>query len=224
MTQAAPDTDPVRAAWTASVFDRIVCGLDGSEGGRIALDQADRLLGARRSVRLIGLLGNAESTGHRLALERQLHLAHALHLHIDSSLADGEPGAALVGAARDGGATLTVVAAAPYAWPGGSEIVDAALRHAPASVLVSRPPVRQELFPRSIVAASNDPAARAVAEELAHRFGAELRLVGPTFDELVDASTSADLVVAGGADADRIARAAYSSVLVVREPCAAPAV
>lgn len=220
-TSATPRTGATGThAWTATVFDDILCGVDGSEGSQTALHQAVRLLGARRMLRLVGLTGSGPTAERRrTAVELQLQRAHSdHHHHVHTSLAPGDPGRTLVAATRDCGATLTVVAAAPYAWPGGTETVDAALHEAPGSVLVARPPLREALFPGVIVAGKGpgDPAG-AVAAELAHRFGAELRSVRLDVDAFVDASTSADLVVVGGPEAARIARAAYSSVLVVRE-------
>lgn len=62
-------------AWLGTLFDRIVCGVDGTESSRVAVAQAVRLLGARRIVELVSVVeGSPVPWSGRVAsadLERQ---------------------------------------------------------------------------------------------------------------------------------------------------------
>lgn len=126
------------------------------------------------------------------------------------------------------------------------------LHHGPCSICIARPPAADALFPRAIVAgfdgSAESEAALEAARELADRFGVPLRLVtavggkavdreraarigaelvdGRPVDALVDAGTTADIVVVGnrglhglralGSVSERVAHEASCSVLVVR--------
>lgn len=178
--------------WVGAVFDRIVCGVDGTDSSRTAEAQAMRLLPARRMLELASVVeGNQEPWSGELGLadrERQYEEAQcAIHEGLcecpraRSLLAFGEPGPTLVSRAREIDATL-LAAGAPASGRLGELVLGSVGNHllheAPCSVLIARSSGDEDEFPRSIVVGHDGSkgaaAAAEVARELAHRFDVPL--------------------------------------------------
>ncbi|MGZ8795519.1 MAG: universal stress protein [Gaiellaceae bacterium] len=190
-------------AWFGTVFDRIVCGVDGTESSRVAVAQAVRLLGARRILELLSVVerslgawvGRIDSTDLERQYEeaqRALREGRAQCPRARSVIFFGDPGPVLVSAAREVAATL-VVAGAPASGRLSGIVLGSVgthlLHNAPCSVLIARPSADETAFPRSIAVghdgSTGAAAAAAVAKELSHRFGAVLRIVVATGGEPV---------------------------------------
>lgn len=182
-------------AWFGTVFDRIVCGVDGTESSRVAVAQAVRLLGARRILELLSVVerslgawvGRIDSTDLERQYEeaqRALREGRAQCPRARSLIFFGDPGPVLVSAARQAEATL-VVAGAPASGRLGGIVLGSVgthlLHRAPCSVLIARPSADETAFPQSIIVGHDGSkgaaAAAAVAKELAHRFDAHLRIL-----------------------------------------------
>jgi len=191
-------------AWLGTLFDRIICGVDGTESNNVAVAQAMRLLHARRILELISVVERRPSGGtgriDAADLERQydearrvLRDARAQCPRARSAILFGDAGPVLVAAAREAGATLAVVGA-PAGGRLGGFVLDSAgtyvLHNSPCSVLIARQPAGDDAWPRSIVVGHDGSRAAAeaavVARELAFRFGAALRFVVATGGDPVD--------------------------------------
>jgi nucleotide-binding universal stress UspA family protein len=189
--------------WLGTIFDRIVCGVDGTESSRAAVVQANRLLPARRMLELVSVVEETSKAWSGLAtpsdMDRQREEAQsALRKGRDqcprarSALLFGDPGPKLVSAAREVDATLVVIGA-PASGRLGAFLLGGAgtyvLHNAPRSVLIARRPDNEDAFPRSIVVGHDGSQAAVnaavVAKELAFRFGAALRIVVATGGEPV---------------------------------------
>jgi nucleotide-binding universal stress UspA family protein len=173
-----------------------------------------------------------------------------------TQLLNGPPKQALLEEAARHGATLIAVGSHEHSRLSEMLIGGVAgplLHDAPCSVLIARPAINEARFPASLTVGVDGSAgsleALAVAEHLSARFGSDLRAVlarhgdvdlvhaelrapqleivdGSAVDVLVDASTTADLVIVGsrglhglsalGSVSERLAHKAHSSVLVVR--------
>lgn len=185
-------------AWLGTIFDRIVCGVDGTESSRAAVVQANRLLAARRMLELVSVVEETSAAWSGLSdpsdLNREREEARsALRKGRDqcprarTALLFGDPGPKLVSAAREVDATLFVIGA-PASGRLGAFVLGGAgnyvLHNAPCSVLIARHAADEGAFPRSIVVGHDgSPAAveaAIVAKELARRFDAELRIVVAT--------------------------------------------
>jgi len=184
--------------WLGTIFDRIVCGVDGTESSRAAVVQANRLLAARRMLELVSVVEETSAAWSGLSapsdIDRQREEAQsALRKGRDqcpgarAALLVGDPGPELVSAADEVDATLVVIGA-PASGRLGAFVLGSAgtyvLHNAPCSVLIARRPADEDAFPRSIVVGHDgSPAATAaagVAKEIALRFGAALRIVVAT--------------------------------------------
>ena len=184
--------------WLGTIFDRIVCGVDGTESSRAAVAQANRLLAARRMLQLVSVVEETSTAWSGLSAppdvdrqykeaRRALHEGRATCPRAGCALVFGDPGPKLVSAAREVDATLVVIGA-PASGRLGAFVLGRAgsyvLHNAPCSVLIARSPADEDAFPRSIVVGHDgSPAATEaaiVAKELALRFGAELRIVVAT--------------------------------------------
>lgn len=183
-------------AWLGTLFDRIVCGVDGTESSRVAVEQAARLLHARRILELVSVVDQRPVVTSTEApdaddLERRYEAARCAlreaclhHPHAWSRLRSGDPGSELLSAVREAQATLAVVGAPPSGRLGGIVLESVGthlLRSAPCSVLIARPTADEDAFPRSIVVghdgSTNATAAAAVAKELSYRFDAGVRIL-----------------------------------------------
>jgi nucleotide-binding universal stress UspA family protein len=217
--------------WLGALFDRIVCGVDGTESSNVAVAQAMRLLSARRILELIsvverspsgsaGRIDSAELERQHEEARRALRDARAQWPRPRSAILFGDAGPVLVAAARDAGATLVVVGA-PASGRLGSAVLGSAGTHtlhsASCSVLIARPTADETRFPRSIVVGHDGSkgaaAAVEVAKELAHRFDARLRVLvatsgdpvqidGPTVDDQLEWSSLRPVEALTAASAD----------------------
>ncbi len=160
-----------------------------------------------------------EAVGAGAATERELEgLADA-----ESRIVEGSPVRGLLAAARDERATLLAVGSHGRSRAAGiilGGVATTLLHEAPCAVLLARPPVDSQLFPYSIVAGVDGSpeslVAATVAEELAVRFGASLRLVAATGGKPVDVD---GLVRLQGLDpALAVARGAVSHRATMRVP------
>jgi nucleotide-binding universal stress UspA family protein len=201
MTVKAPSYPP-SPIWLGALFDRILCGIDGTESSRAAAIQADRLLAARRVLDVVSVVETpAKDVGtddpdlarqHETA-RRALREGHRLCPRARTHLLSGEPGVRLASAAQEAQATLVVIGA-PASGRLGHDVLGTVgthlLHEAPCSVLIARPPRDETVFPHSIVVGHDGSrlasAAADVAKELAHRFDADLKLLVATGDEQVD--------------------------------------
>jgi len=190
-----------------SVFDRIVCGIDGSPEALGALRQAKRLLapGGRILALTVSDLSAAVQAGWSASdiaaqLKREAEQARdeafrelAGLADAEARVVDGSPAGRLLEAVQEEEATLAALGSHGRSRAAGivlGSIATELLHDAPCAVLVSRPPVDSTRFPHSIVAGVDGSpeslAAAAAAEELALRLGASLRLVAATGGKPVD--------------------------------------
>jgi nucleotide-binding universal stress UspA family protein len=190
--------------WAASLFDRVVCGIDGTASSYAAVRQAARLVPARRTLELVAVVEEPRAEWsspvraaelNRCREEAQLALreGHRLYPHAQSHVRIGDPGRTLCEAAWEAQATLLVVGAPTAGRLGGivlGSVGTHVLHASPASVLIARATEHDERFPRSIVVGHDGSegaaAAVAVAHELARRFDADLKVVTATGGDGID--------------------------------------
>lgn len=179
-----------------SPFSRVVVGVDGTEPGFEACRQAARIADAGGSLELLTVLHLAEAAlagwsaprvADDLLTEAQTALDAAAKMtgrRATVRLVNGPPTQSLLQELEQTHATL--VAVGTHGHSRASEIMlggvaGELLHSAPCSVLIARPPAADELFPRAIVVGIDgseaSDAALAVAQELARRFAAPLRVV-----------------------------------------------
>jgi nucleotide-binding universal stress UspA family protein len=219
-----------------AVFDRILCGVDGTPESLEAVRQAERLrsadgtlgLGAVMEVntavhagfamsRVLQELEVAAEDGlRRSANEAQLATSHLLA---------GEPAPSLLDEIERANATLVAVGPRGHSRAAGILLggVAARLLHeAPCSVLLARPPQFGE-FPSSIiVGVDGSPqslAAAAVARAIAERFGSEYLIVAATGGQRIDLppiqALSSYFVTDPGRPADVLAELSKEADLLV---------
>jgi nucleotide-binding universal stress UspA family protein len=185
------------------VFDRIVCGVDGTPESLEAARQAERLLSPEGALRLAAVaeVNAAVHAGwaiSRLLEELDTAARSALHRAIDevhassTSLLAGDAAPRLLREIEESEATLVAVGPRGHSRVAGVLLGGAAaelLHNAPCSVLLARPPRFGE-FPSSIIigvdGSPQSLAAAAVAESLAERFGSERVIVAATGGKGVD--------------------------------------
>jgi nucleotide-binding universal stress UspA family protein len=177
------------------VFDRIVVGVEESDESLVAVRQAGRLVEPDRRVILTAVadLALAVHGGWRATpvweeikgqARTALDAASAEAPEAETLLIDGEPGDALLKAARSQRADLMAVGT-----HGGSRakgillgsVATLMLHDAPCSVLVARASMDEAEFPRRIFMGIDGSASSAkaatVASALARRFGAAVTAV-----------------------------------------------
>ena len=178
--------------WLGTVFDRIVCGVDGTDSSRAAVVQANRLLAARRMLQLVSVVEERSAAPSDIDRQREeaqsaIRKGREQCPRARSALLFGDPGPKLVSTAREVDATL-VVLGAPASGRLGAFVLGGAgtyvLHNGPCSVLIARRPADEDAFPRSIVVGHDGSLAATeaaiVAKEIALRFGAALRIVVAT--------------------------------------------
>ena len=179
------------------IFDRVICGVDGTPASAEAARQAALLTPVDRPLRIVTVVGEAElggSYGEPFTLsagEWQPRLDPALQViptdrDVETApvLQSGPPAAALVEELEREGATLVAVGSHDHRRLTGillGSVAVAVLHDAPCSVLVAR---LQDEGPRAFrtVAAGFDGSPEAAvalqaAEEIAERLHAELNIV-----------------------------------------------
>jgi nucleotide-binding universal stress UspA family protein/predicted transcriptional regulator len=204
----------------SSAFDRVVCGIDGSDEALEAAGQASRL--ARETLVLLAAVDpwdlvlsgpaseDATEAGRgqaadRLRAEAAAALEHACReiklqpgCALDSKLVERRPADALLAEARRIRATLIAVGPSGRGRLAGialGGVATAVVHRAPCAVLVARRPPGPRPFPSGIVAGvdgSRESAlACSIARELRERFGASARFIVGAVRADVDTARSA---------------------------------
>jgi universal stress protein A len=189
----------------ASVFARIVCGVDGSNAGLEAVRQSRRFEtdGSRIVIVSVseahlavhaGMIAGQASDEIDADAQAALDAAVAEGGDVDKRLIRGRAHETLLRVAAEEGATLLAVGSHEIPRGPGMVLGSVATRvvhDAPCSVLVARAPAVPGQFPRAIVAGvDGSPAsldAARVAEELGKRLGAHvtvLAAMGASEDEI----------------------------------------
>ncbi|HJU48184.1 MAG TPA: universal stress protein [Gaiellaceae bacterium] len=181
-----------------SVFERIVCGIDGSAEAIEALRQARRLLVPSGLLIAATAFDPAQAmhTGWDAGavlvdLEREAHSARAQAEHeiaelehAETRILEGGPLAQLVRLAREERATLIAVGSHGWSRTAGillGSVATGLAHEAPCPVLVARRAGDIDAFPQTIVVgADGSPqslAAVEAAREVAERLGAAVRVI-----------------------------------------------
>ena len=183
------------------VFDRIVVGVDGSDFGFEALQQALVLRAPTGTLRAVTALEEAvasqvgflaPSAAAQIEEEAQLAYEKAVERLDDqpfctARLVRGEPIAALLSACSEEGATLVAVGGRHRSRTAGlllSGVATVILHDAPCSVLFAHPQWGERWYPqRILVGVDGSPlslAALAAADELVERLGSTVRVLAAT--------------------------------------------
>ena len=184
------------------VFERILCGVDGTPASLVAVRQALRLQDEHGSVLLLVVANLAQAAHAGMAAphaaellqheaEAALAEAQAIAPSASSKLVDGDPVAVLLEQAEAERATLIAVGSHGRRRAAGlllGTVAARMLRDATCSVLVARAAGDVEAWPRTVVAGVDgsleSAAAFTVARSVAARFGGSVRAVASTKDQL----------------------------------------
>jgi nucleotide-binding universal stress UspA family protein len=193
------------------IFERVVCGVDGTPEGMTAAWQGARLASPAGQLTLVAVIESnvAVHGGWRAtALTDQLRVEaeHALEearaaiaavREVETRLVDGALLPSFKTELERARATLACVGSHRTRRASGlilGSLPTMLLHEAPCSVLVAHEPAADTSFPSAIAAGvdGSEPAAAAaaVASELAERFGANLRLVVAEGGKDVDADAA----------------------------------
>lgn len=196
-SQAGPtDVEP------ATIFARVVCGVDGTDESREAVGQVARLAPETSRVTLCSVWNTGASVAvgwsppiSRTASFPRDELQAAVDgtrpllpssLVVDTSVVEGPPGPMLLAEIGRREATLVAVGSHDHRRLSGillGSVATQLLHDAPCSVLMARTP-NEEQFPRTVMVAVDGSAeagrAIQVAAGIAHRLGAELEAVVAT--------------------------------------------
>jgi nucleotide-binding universal stress UspA family protein len=189
------------------VFERVLCGVDGSQGGADAASIAARVVDPDGSLVLVTVedvslavhagfrmaqVGERLAQDARRAAEEAGSLTEPFH-RSRTRLVEGNPLDCLRAELERMDATLAVVGTRGNSRAVGialGSVTTHLLHEARCSVLVARTPREPESWPRSIVVgvdgSPGSAAALAAATELAERHGATLRAVTATREPFVD--------------------------------------
>jgi universal stress protein A len=186
----------------AKLFDRILCGVDGTPASLVAVRQALRLQGEHASVLLLAIANLAQAAHAGMAAphaaelmqheaEAALAEAQAIAPSASAKLLDGDPVAVMLEQAETERATLIAVGSHGRRRAAGlllGTVAARMLRDATCSVLVARAARDAEAWPRTVVAGVDgsleSAAAFTVARSLAGRFRGSVRAVASTKDQL----------------------------------------
>lgn len=181
------------------IFERIVCGVDGTEESLFAVRQASRLLASDGTL-LIVVATNLAKAAHAGMAAR--HAAELMQSEAEQALAEakqlaaaegkivkGHPATILLSEAEQ--ATLLALGSHGRRRAAGlllGTVATRMLHEAPCSVLISRPARDPAIWPQAIVAGVDGSAeselAIAVARSVASSCGADLRVVSATSDQV----------------------------------------
>jgi nucleotide-binding universal stress UspA family protein len=186
----------------AQLFDRILCGVDGTPASLVAVRQALRLQDEHGSVLLFAVANLAQAAQAGMAAphaaellqhEAEAALAEALAIapSASSKLVNGEPVGVLLKQAEAERATLISVGSHGRRRAAGlllGTVAARMLRDATCSVLIARAARDSETWPQTIVAGVDgsleSAAAFTVACSVAARFSGSVRAVASTKDQL----------------------------------------
>ncbi len=184
----------------SGIFERIVCGVDGTPASLVAVQQAVRLREEGGALQLTAVANLAKAVHAGMAAphaaelmqseaEKALAEARAIAPSATQKLANGDPVAVLLREVE--GASLIVVGSHGRGRAAGMLLGTVAarmLRDAPCSVLIAREARDPETWPREIVVgvdgSTESAAAFAAGRSVAERFGGSLRAVASTKDQL----------------------------------------
>jgi nucleotide-binding universal stress UspA family protein len=196
-----------------SVFDRIVCGVDGSEPSIEAARQAGILRSGIGRIELVGVFDapTAETSPYGAPMvvaeaektwATKLAAAGSVCPRAGSELLHGSAVERLLEHLAEADATLVAVGGTSRHRAIGlvrGSVTTAMLHRAPASVLVARPSVAAGAFPGSVVVGYDGSAGAHAAlnagRDVAERFGASLRVLAAGDCATVESSALAGLVV-----------------------------
>jgi nucleotide-binding universal stress UspA family protein len=194
MKIAEAGSPQLESASATTVFDRVVCGVDGTDAGFEAARQAGRLVSPGGWLEVFGAAPLAAERGAGETIRRAVAIAGS---RAESRLVNGPPLQSLVHELKEKQATLAVVGTHGHrrlyeVMIGG--VGGELLHDAPCSVLIARQPLTDALFPRAIVAGADcspeSDRAVAAAEYLADRFGVPLRVITALRGKFVDLVSS----------------------------------
>jgi nucleotide-binding universal stress UspA family protein len=202
---ATPQNTAALSATEHGVFDRVLCGVDGSPEGLEAVRQADALQGDRGSLTIVsaldlditvqaGWMATTAAAGTRAEAQSALSAAWAEAPGATGQLIEGRPDQVLLAEAARLDATLVSVGTHGISRPVGialGTVTTMLLHEAPCSVLVARARPEGAEGPRSIVVGVDGSPESAVAVDvataLAARLGIEAQLwairEGKDFDQ-----------------------------------------
>jgi nucleotide-binding universal stress UspA family protein len=181
------------------IFDRVVCGLDGTPESLTAVQQARRLRAPDGSLLLVAATNLAKAAHAGMAAS---HAAGLLRNEAEEAIAqaralgpaaekivDGEPVSVLLRESEQ--ATLLALGSHDRRRTAGillGTVSARMLREAPCSVLIARPARDPDTWPQAIVAGVDGSAesalAVAAARSAASSCGASLRVVSATGDQV----------------------------------------
>ena len=189
-------------ATEAPLFDRILCGVDGTPASLVAVRQALRLQSEHGSVYLLAVANLATAVHAGMAAthaaellqheaEAALAEAQAIAPSANSKLTDGDPVAVLLKQAEAERATLISVGSHGRRRAAGlllGTVAARMLRDATCSVLIARGARDAEAWPRTVVAgvdgSPESAAAFTLARSLVDRFGGNARAMASGTDQL----------------------------------------
>jgi nucleotide-binding universal stress UspA family protein len=188
------------------IFERIVCGVDGSPESAEAVRQADLLMAQGRHLLLVGAADVAvavhagfqapaiadmietEARAALLSAEKSVAYGHPVH----PRLVKGRPISCLMSVVREEDATLVAVGTHGSGRVAGillGSVATAMLHEAPCSVLLARA-AAAAWFPQSIVVGHDGSrearVAALVGQGLAARFGSQVSLLAATGGKVLD--------------------------------------
>ena len=218
------------------VFQRIICGIDGTPESLAAVRQAVRLQEPDGRLYLTSVAPLAKAVHAGLAAP---HAAELLQQDAGAAIADaraiapsasprlltGDPVRVLLQEVGAEQATLVAVGSHERGRTAGmllGTVAARVLRDAPCSVLIARGPRDDEAWPQSVVVGIDgsveSAAAFAVARSMGERFGANMRAVvssSDQFDREAAQAITSDLEEQSGHAVDGLVAASDSADLVV---------
>jgi nucleotide-binding universal stress UspA family protein len=189
------------------IFERILCGVDGTLESSVAVGQAARLLDEKGELQLVSVANLAQAAHAGMAATHAAQLleqdaagalakAREVAPFASQRLVNGEPTDVLLREAE--WASLIAVGTHGHGRARGlllGTVAARMLRDAPCSVLIARAARDPEGWPRSVVVgvdgSAESAAAMGVGRLIAGRFRATLRAIASTKDQLDAEATQA---------------------------------